>query len=94
MAYSCRRSLNSLSDSSAPSSDLSEGSNYSLIIDNIDLHLDSLSLDTNSVAEITNNERNQIETFFSGLGTEVNVFTKFYCFVILFFIFIKKKKIF
>jgi hypothetical protein len=29
-------------------------------------------LDTNSIAEITDNERAQIESFFSGLGTEVS----------------------
>lgn len=84
-----RRRLNSLSDNSTPSSDISEGSEtydvstsshewqldanaHSLIVDNLDLRLDSLSLDTNSIAEITDNERAQIESFFSGLGTEVS----------------------
>lgn len=88
MARLPRRRLNSLSDNSTPSSDISEGSetyeasghewqldsqnSHSLIVDNLDLHLDSLSLDTNSIAEITDNERAQIESFFSGLGTEVS----------------------
>lgn len=88
MAHLSRRRLNSLSDNSTPSSDISEGSEtyensghewqldsqiaHSLIIDNLDLRLDSLSLDTNSIAEITDNERAQIESFFSGLGTEVS----------------------
>ncbi|KAL7045217.1 hypothetical protein ACKWTF_002172 [Chironomus riparius] len=86
-----RQRLNSLSDNSTPSSDISEGSEtydasstshewqldgqnaHSLIIDNLDLRLDSLSLDTNSIPEILDNERAQIESFFSGLGTEVYV---------------------
>lgn len=88
MAHLPRRRLNSLSDNSTPSSDISEGSetyeasghewqldsqnSHSLIVDNLDLRLDSLSLDTNSIAEITDNERAQIESFFSGLGTEVS----------------------
>jgi hypothetical protein len=89
MAHLPRRRLNSLSDNSTPSSDISEGSEtyeasgheswqldsqgaHSLIVDNLDLRLDSLSLDTNSIAEITDNERAQIESFFSGLGTEVS----------------------
>lgn len=89
MAHLPRRRLNSLSDNSTPSSDISEGSEtyeassghdwqldlqnaHSLIIDTLDLRLDSLSLDTNSVAEITDHERAQIESFFSGLGTEVS----------------------
>lgn len=83
-----RQRLNSLSDNSTPSSDISEGSEtyeasghewqldsnnaHSLIVDNLDLRLDSLSLDTNSIAEISDNERAQIESFFSGLGTEVS----------------------
>ena len=90
MAHLSRRSLNSLSDNSSPSSDASEGSetyeasnhewqldsqnSNSLIVDNIDLRFDSLSLDTNSVAEVTDTERAQIESFFSGLGTEVSIF--------------------
>lgn len=88
MAHLPRRRLNSLSDNSTPSSDISEGSETyeasghdswqldsqanSLIVDNLDLCLDNLSLDTNSIAEITDNERAQIESFFSGLGTEVS----------------------
>jgi hypothetical protein len=93
MAHLPRRRLNSLSDNSTPSSDISEGSEtyevsvssstghewqldsqnaHSLIVDNLDLRLDSLSLDTNSIAEISDNERAQIESFFSGLGTEVS----------------------
>ena len=89
MAHLPRRRLNSLSDNSTPSSDISEGSetyeassghewqldshnSHSLIVDNLDLRLDSLSLDTNSIAEITDHERAQIESFFSGLGTEVS----------------------
>ncbi|CAO1359116.1 unnamed protein product [Diamesa hyperborea] len=89
MAQLPRRRLNSLSDNSTPSSDISEGSedcrsstnewNYesqnahSLIVDNLDLRLDSLSLENSSVSEINDNERAQIESFFSGLGTEVFV---------------------
>jgi hypothetical protein len=91
MAHLPRRRLNSLSDNSTPSSDISEGSetyeasssghewqldsqnSHSLIVDNLDLRLDSLSLDTNSIAEITDHERAQIESFFSGLGTEVSI---------------------
>lgn len=91
MAHLPRQRLNSLSDNSTPSSDISEvsetydvsssshewqldGQNaHSLIVDNLDLRLDSLSLDTNSIAEISDNERAQIESFFSGLGTEVSV---------------------
>ncbi|CAO1359137.1 unnamed protein product [Diamesa hyperborea] len=89
MAQLPRRRLNSLSDNSTPSSDISEGSedcrsstnewNYesqnahSLIVDNLDLQLDSLSLENSSVSEISDNERAQIESFFSGLGTEVFV---------------------
>lgn len=79
------RRLNSLSDTSTPSSDFSEGSEShetsghewplnsqnSLIFENLDLRLDSLSLDTNAIAEITDIEHAQIESFFSGLGTEV-----------------------
>lgn len=88
MAHLPRRRLNSLSDNSTPSSDISEGSetyeassyewqldsknSHSLIVDSLDLRLDSLSLDTNSAAEITDTERTQIESFFSGLGTEVS----------------------
>ena len=88
MAQLPRRRLNSLSDNSTPSSDISEGSedcrsstnewNYesqnahSLIVDNLDLRLDSLSLENSSVSEINDNERAQIESFFSGLGTEVS----------------------
>lgn len=96
MAHLPRRRLNSLSDNSTPSSDISEGSetyeasshewqldskNSSVIVDNLDLRLDSLSLDTNSVAEITDTERAQIESFFSGLGTEVSRFyvINFFC---------------
>lgn len=101
MAHLPRRRLNSLSDNSTPSSDISEGSEtyeasghewqldsnaHSLIVDNLDLHLDSLSLDTNSaIPEITDNERAQIESFFSGLGTEVSFFKiKSFCFKIHF----------
>jgi len=91
MAHLQRQRLNSLSDNSTPSSDISEGSEtydasstshewqldgqnaHSLIIDNLDLRLDSLSLDTNSIPEISDNERAQIESFFSGLGTEVSM---------------------
>ena len=89
MAHLPRQRLNSLSDNSTPSSDISEGSesydvsghewqldsqnSHSLIVDNLDLHLDSLSLDTNSaINEISDSERAQIESFFSGLGTEVS----------------------
>lgn len=53
----------------------------SLLLDNLDLQLDSLSLE-NSISEITDHERAQIESFFSGLGTEVSEIyfpTKFVC---------------
>lgn len=90
MAHLPRYRLNSLSDNSTPSSDVSEGSEtydasnhewrsdsqtaHSSIFDNLDLRLDSLSLDTNtSIAEVTEIERTQIESFFSGLGTEVSI---------------------
>lgn len=92
MAHLPRRSrLNSLSDSSStPSCDISEGSEFSgqdwqidsqnshsLIVDNLDLQFDNLSLDTNSpIPEVTDNERAQIESFFSGLGTEVSALFK------------------
>lgn len=47
---------------------------HSLMFDNLDLRLDNLSLDTTtSIAEVTENERTQIESFFSGLGTEVSM---------------------
>ena len=42
---------------------------HSLMLDNLDLRLDSLSLENSSISEITDNERAQIESFFSGLGT-------------------------
>jgi hypothetical protein len=89
-----RRRLNSMSDNSTPSSDISEGSETceashhdqdwqieshnrntkSLILDNLDLRLDSLSLETSGVSEVSDAERVQIESFFSGLETEVSAF--------------------
>lgn len=41
--------------------------------DNIELRLDDLSLQSNTASsDINDNERAQIESFFSGLGTEVS----------------------
>ena len=50
----------------------------SLLLDNLDLQLDSLSLENNSISEITDHERSQVESFFSGLGTEVSLIITIY----------------
>lgn len=55
---------------------LDSQNSHSLILDNLDLRLDSLSLENNSVSEVTDSERAQIESFFSGLGTEVSFMHK------------------
>jgi hypothetical protein len=83
-----RTRLGSLSDNSPPSSDISEGSetyehtpdwqldNGSQNINGLfinadnDLRQDSLSIDSNGM--LTDIERGQVESFFSGLGTEVS----------------------
>jgi hypothetical protein len=85
-----RARLGSLSDNSPASSDISEGSEtYELApdwqLDNGSQHInglfinsdnelrqDSLSIDSNGM--LTDGERGQVESFFSGLGTEVSIF--------------------
>jgi len=81
MTQQQRRRLNSISDNSTPSSDISEGSETqewhqleSPNAETLNLRLDNLSLDTCHSTEVTENERMQIESFFSGLGTEVSDF--------------------
>lgn len=59
-----------MSDHSSPSSDVSENSES---IDVSDLRLDNLNLEASLGSEVTENERQQIESFFSALGTEVSV---------------------
>lgn len=59
-----------MSDHSSPSSDVSENSEP---FDASDLPHDNLNLETSLNSEVTENERQQIESFFSGLGTEVSV---------------------
>lgn len=68
-----RQRLNSMSDHSSPSSDVSENSES---FDVSDLPHDNLNLETSLSSEVTENERQQIESFFSGLGTEVSVVSK------------------
>lgn len=68
-----RQRLNSMSDHSSPSSDVSENSES---FDVSDLPHDNLNLETSLSSEVTENERQQIESFFSGLGTEVSVVNK------------------
>lgn len=58
-----------MSDHSSPSSDVSENSES---FDVSDLPLDNLHLETGLSSDITEIERQQIESFFSGLGTEVS----------------------
>lgn len=64
-----RQRLSSMSDHSSPSSDVSENSES---FDVSDLPHDNLNLETSLSSEVTENERQQIESFFSGLGTEVS----------------------
>lgn len=64
-----RHRLSSMSDHSSPSSDVSENSES---FDASDLPHDNLTLETSLNSEVTENERQQIESFFSGLGTEVS----------------------
>lgn len=59
-----------MSDHSSPSSDVSENSES---FDVSDLPHDNLHLETGLSSDITEIERQQIESFFSGLGTEVSV---------------------
>lgn len=68
-----RQRLSSMSDHSSPSSDASENSES---FDVSDLPHDSMNLETSLSSEITEAERQQIESFFSGLGTEVSVINK------------------
>lgn len=98
MAHLPRRRLGSVSDNSAPSSDISDGSesceivpdwscmgdgdshhkinlqhpNALFINDEVELRHDSISLDNSGI--IADFERAQLESFFSGLGTEVSHF--------------------
>lgn len=65
-----RQRLNSMSDHSSPSSEVSENSES---FDVSDLPHDSMNLETGLSSEVTENERQQIESFLSGLGTEVSV---------------------
>lgn len=65
-----RPRLSSMSDHSSPSSDTSENSES---FDVPDLRLDTLNLETSLSSEVTENERQQIESFFAGLGTEVSI---------------------
>jgi hypothetical protein len=65
-----RQRLSSMSDHSSPSSDISENSES---FDVSDLPHDTLHLETGLSSDITEIERQQIESFFSGLGTEVSV---------------------
>lgn len=65
-----RQRLSSMSDHSSPSSDVSENSES---FDVSDLPHDHLNLETSLSSEVTENERQQIESFFSGLGTEVGI---------------------
>lgn len=41
--------------------------------DNLKLRSDGISLQNNIASDINDNEREQIESFFSGLGTEVSI---------------------
>ena len=68
-----RHRLSSMSDHSSPSSDVSENSES---FDVSDLPLDNLHLETGLSSDITEIERQQIESFFSGLGTEVSAINK------------------
>lgn len=65
-----------MSDHSSPSSDVSENSELTESFDVSDLPLDNLHLETGLSSDITDIERQQIESFFSGLGTEVSVINK------------------
>lgn len=64
-----RQRLNSMSDHSSPSSEVSENSES---FDVSDLPHDSMNLETGLSSEVTENERQQIESFLAGLGTEVS----------------------
>lgn len=61
-----RPRLGSMSDHSSPSSDTSENSES---FDVPELRLDTLNLSS----DVTESERQQIESFFAGLGTEVSI---------------------
>lgn len=65
-----RQRLNSMSDHSSPSSEASDNSEP---FDVCDLRLENMHLDSSLGTEVTEVERQQIESFFSGLGTEVSV---------------------
>lgn len=65
-----RQRLNSISDHSSPSSEASDNSES---FDVSDLPHDHIALDSSLSSEVTETERQQIESFFSGLGTEVGI---------------------
>lgn len=65
-----RQRLGSMSDHSSPSSEASDNSES---FDVSDLRLDNLHMETGLSSEVTDSERQQIESFFSGLGTEVSI---------------------
>lgn len=65
-----RQRLNSMSDHSSPSSEASDNSET---FDVCDLRLDNMNLEETSLGtEVSDAERQQIESFLSGLGTEVS----------------------
>lgn len=65
-----RQRLNSMSDHSSPSSEASDNSET---FDVCDLRLDNMNLEETSLGtEVSDVERQQIESFLSGLGTEVS----------------------
>lgn len=64
-----RQRLNSMSDHSSPSSEASDNSET---FDVCDLRLENINLETSLGTEVTEVERQQIESFLSGLGTEVS----------------------
>lgn len=64
-----RQRLNSMSDHSSPSSEASD--NFETF-DVCDLRLDNMNLETSLGTEVSEVERQQIESFLSGLGTEVS----------------------
>lgn len=65
-----RQRLNSMSDHSSPSSEASDNSET---FDVCDLRLDNMHLEETSLGtEVSDVERQQIESFLSGLGTEVS----------------------
>jgi hypothetical protein len=63
-----RQRLNSMSDHSTPSSDVSDENSEALDMSDLRLNLESTS-------ELTDCERQQIESAFNALGTEVSSIT-------------------